>query len=1021
MLQYDVSMLSEGQAKNLGGIIVQVTRSILGGIEQAVKNLDLLSPENKQDILRWNGRVTPELKNNFFLDVFRDQCLAQPMALAVSSWDSNLTYHDLDNLSSGLAQHLKSLGVGPEIMVPICFEKSSWAIVAILAVLKAGGAYVPLDPAIPFQRLQNIVQQVNGRVILSSPQQTQLLATMDGVITVSEETMTRFSMDNKATSIEISPDQLAYVLFTSGSTGQPKGCAVEHRAMFDMACHGKSMQMHSGSRVLQFSSYGFGVSLIEIFCTLAIGATICMPSDHDRLNKITEVINAMDVSWALLTPTIVNTIKPRGVPCLKTLALAGEPPSTNHISIWAESVQIVVAYGFTEWCGICSVQANVGKGSNPQNVGVPSTAKFWLAEPGNCNKLAPIGTVAELLVGGPSLARGYLNSLQLTTESFVDSPAWSKDFRSNYEGKFYKTGDLVRFTADGSLIYLGRKNMQVKIRGQRIELGEVEYEIRRAFPDAPKVIVEVVLPADTQEPTLAAFILYPKKEANVVKGMIDETSKEFQSDIAVVEPKIRAALPKYMIPSLYIPLIHMPLTISGKVSRRQLREWAAGLEWEHLASYSTAKAENVRPGTEMEYILHRQFGKILALDPGSFGIHDSFFRLGGDSIRAIKLTTECRLDNIHLTIQDIFREKTIAKLAIGATRNVSHAVETKSAGPLGNGHETSLQPTSSSHNQDLKDILTRRLPMYGISYEQDVEDVYPCPPIQGMLVSQAKSAGHYQHQFVWKFLAEISEPIALDRLQHAWYELVHHHPMLRTIFVERMEGGSSFIQVVLKSQVALALAAQIVEESVFPPKIPSLTNGKDSLPRFTLCIHHSGEVRSALSISHALIDATSMYILIRDFRRAYAGHAWPRISLCNREYIKYLQTLSTEPDLEYWKDYLAGSTPCFFPQLSAEFYPPGEYKQVRELTLQLDNSPEFYRFSEETGITLASIFHLAWAFCLRSFTGMDSVCFGYLTSGRNIHLRGIDDAIGPCERPFLPRPLQIPPRSGVSRKVFTQY
>jgi non-ribosomal peptide synthetase component F len=215
LLQYDTSTLSDGHAKNLGGIISQVMRSVLASLEQRVKDIDWLSPENKEDILRWNQKDSLQPKVNSVLDIFHEICVMQPLSLAVCAWDMDLTYSDLDNLSSKLAQHLKSLGVGHKVMVPVCFEKTGWAIIAILAVLKAGGAYVPLDPEIPFQRLQNIVEQVNGQVILASTQQTKLLATLGGVITVSEDTMNNLFIDVKAACTPISPNNVAYVLFTS--------------------------------------------------------------------------------------------------------------------------------------------------------------------------------------------------------------------------------------------------------------------------------------------------------------------------------------------------------------------------------------------------------------------------------------------------------------------------------------------------------------------------------------------------------------------------------------------------------------------------------------------------------------------------------------------------------------------------------------------------------------------------------------------------------------------------------------
>lgn len=837
-----------------------------------------------------------------------------------SSWDMDLTYSKLDSLSSKLAQHLSSIGVRPEVMVPICFEKSGWAIVSIFAILKAGGAFVPLDPTIPFQRLVNIVEQVNGRIILASSQQTQLLVPMDGVMTISEETVSSLpDLTSKEAATPISLNQLAYVLFTSGSTGKPKGCAVEHKAMRDMACHGQTMQMKTTSRVLQFASYSFGVSLIEIFCTLTIGATICIPSDHDRLNRLMETINAMDISWAIITPAVVNYITPGAIPCLKTLVLAGEPPSTSHITIWADFVQLVIAYGFTEWSGICCVQADVIRGSNPGNIGVSPTATFWLVDPNEYNKLAPIGAVAELMVEGPSLARGYLNDRKRTEMSFISSPTWSKPFRPKGM-TLYKTGDLVRYSSDGSINYVGRKDTQVKIRGQRVEIGEIEYHLREAFRNT-KVIVEVVVPANAKVPVLAAFILSAEPKADGT--VIDNASDEFRSEVADAKPNIQASLPTYMAPSIYIPLASVPLTVSGKNDRRRLREWATTQTRQELESYGTAHIKKVHPRTEMEKTIHRLFVRLLSLGPESVGIDDSFLQLGGDSISAMKLVSECRAEGIDLTIQDIFQKKTIANLSRSIIPRLTGDFKPAELSQLSKTEKTSLEITPVPYDQAAKDILAHRLAVIGISYQTDVEEVYPCSAIQhGMLVSQARYAGNYQIQFVWKVVANTPQPVVLGKLQHAWQEVIEHQPMLRTIFLEGITEESSYVQVVLKSRLAGTSVVQTLQENAWPPTNIPTTTGKGSLPCLTLRADYNGEVQCSLTISHVLIDATSIAILMRDLGRAYDGQVLPDCNLSYRDYVSYLHSLPSNSDLEYWKVYLADCTTCLFPQVRSPILEP---------------------------------------------------------------------------------------------------
>jgi len=208
-LHYNKSALPE--ATTLGGIILQIADSILKNPGSSVKELEFVGPEHKTEILRWNNRPA-KMGNISILDIFHERCLEQPHALAISSWEGDISYKDVDDLSSKLAFHLRTLGVGPDTMVPICFEKSSWAIVAILAILRAGGAYVPLDPSIPIQRLQNIIQQVKGSMILASSQQTPLFANMGTIVTISKEVIHGLPIYEKLFTNSISPDQTFYVL-----------------------------------------------------------------------------------------------------------------------------------------------------------------------------------------------------------------------------------------------------------------------------------------------------------------------------------------------------------------------------------------------------------------------------------------------------------------------------------------------------------------------------------------------------------------------------------------------------------------------------------------------------------------------------------------------------------------------------------------------------------------------------------------------------------------------------------------
>lgn len=432
-----------------------------------------------EQILAWNAGY----------QVSEDQCLHQlvgntvslhPNRLAVCAFDNQLTYEQLNHQTNVLAHQLIKLGVGPEVLVPICFEKSSFMIVAMLGVLKAGGGYVPLDPTHPRARLEYIIGQTGAQLILLSPSQNHIFNDTKNVKTFvinraffEEQQIT----DNWSvpTSSQAKPTNIAYVIYTSGSSGDPKGVIIEHGAISKSVIQHGSRFGHDtvdGVRVLQFCSYTFDVSVIDVFTTLAYGGCICVPSEDDRLYNLPGIINDMKVDLAILTPTIAKLLDPADVPNLKVLAMTGEVLSSELVRTWTQANRHVVnGYGPTEASVDCAA-ALVTKDTLPNNIGHSLGGSIWITEIEDHNQLTPLGCVGEIVISGDTLARGYLKDPKRTIAAFINNPTWMPQIYSTR--RIYKTGDLARYAADGSVEYLGRKDTQVKLHGIRIETGEIE-------------------------------------------------------------------------------------------------------------------------------------------------------------------------------------------------------------------------------------------------------------------------------------------------------------------------------------------------------------------------------------------------------------------------------------------------------------------------------------------------------------------------------------------------------------------
>ncbi|OJJ95602.1 hypothetical protein ASPACDRAFT_394, partial [Aspergillus aculeatus ATCC 16872] len=443
---------------------------------RTLADLELISPRDMSDLLHWN-RTIPEATEDCVHNLIAKNTMVNPTAPAVCAWDGNLTYAELDNISSKLAAHLMNAGVGPEVFVPLCFEKSMWTIVAMLATMKAGGAFVPMDASQPSSRMQLVVQEVNAHVMLCSEEQLgRCPGLVEKAIAVGPG-MAQASMPQMSQT-PVAPSNAAYVIFTSGSTGTPKGSVVEHRAFCTGAlAHKEGLQM--GRRVLQFASYTFDASVLEILSTLVQGGCV--------------------------------TIDPTTVPTLETLCLAGEAMTATHVATWTPYVRLVNGYGPSECCVCSSSNRRVMPGTAPNDIGTAVGGACWVTDRDDHNKLAP--------------------NAEKTAAAFIPRPAWLPWSRCD---RLYKTGDLVKYGADGSLQFIGRKDTQVKIRGQRVELGEIEYHL--------------CLPA-----AKTGF------------------------DVPALSRSMSETLPAHMVPVIWIVVEKIPSSSSTKIDRKAVDTWLAQL------------------------------------------------------------------------------------------------------------------------------------------------------------------------------------------------------------------------------------------------------------------------------------------------------------------------------------------------------------------------------------------------------------------------------------------------------------
>ena len=502
--------------------------------------------------------------------------------------------------------------------------------------------------------------------------QEKLSATVEQTLVI-DQALVESLVDMPLSSI-VKPHNPAYIIFTSGTTGLPKGTIIEHAAFCTSATeHARAMYMRSDSRVFQFASHTFDASVMEILSTLLAGGCVCVPSDLERMDNIPGAIRRMGVTWALLTPSVANTLTPKAVPSLKVLVTGGEAMSSGHIAKWKGKTCLINAYGPSETSVIASTSTKVDEHGNEVSsdtsvIGHAVGGRNWIVDPQNYNKLIPVGGIGELIVEGHIVARGYLNNKEKTAQAFISNPAWLKT-----KHRLYRTGDLVRYCSDGTMSFVARKDTQVKLNGQRIELGEIEHQVKTHMPEDSQSAVELVMPNHIATKALAVFFCYPNatptkdEDGEILTGdeILLPMSKITRRIAKSLDSSLAGVLPAYMIPSFYIPITKMPWTSSGKLDRSRLRNIVANLPKESTGPYRLMNIENKAiassPTTEMEKKLQKLWESVMNVC--NVGIEDNFFRLGGDSVLAMKLVSAARLQHISLSVIEIFRNPKLADMA----------------------------------------------------------------------------------------------------------------------------------------------------------------------------------------------------------------------------------------------------------------------------------------------------------------------------------------------------------------------
>ncbi|KAL4908353.1 hypothetical protein BDW74DRAFT_175042 [Aspergillus multicolor] len=458
----------------------------------------------------------------------------------------------------------------------------------------------------------------------------------------------------------VHPSDTLYIVFTSGSTGTPKGVVTTHQNFASAATPQQQQVLPTRpqSRVFDFVSYSSDVSWSNHLQTLICGGCLSVPSEWERRNDTAAIFNRLRCDYAYFTPSVARSLQPASMPGLNCLAMGGEPTQRSEVARWTQAEPILGIFGPAECAQALSFAVmNSGAPCRNHHVGSPCGANTWLVLPECPDQLAPVGAIGELLIKEPTVSKGYFGSPDKTAAAYIVDPPWLVRGTLDHPGRsgiLYKTGDLVRYnTRDGSLDFIGRMDGMVKLRGQRIELVEVEFHVSACLEESRSrhlvdgLVAEIITPQNGV-PILAVFLHFQSSSSSG-----EEAAVAFGELVEELEENLTHRLPHYMIPGAYIPVDEILMTVTNKTDRRVLREMGNGYSLEQLAELQSRGRAARQPSSEMEKRLQGLWASVLGVDAASISADSSFLRIGGESIAAMRLVAYARAQNLSLTVAQI--------------------------------------------------------------------------------------------------------------------------------------------------------------------------------------------------------------------------------------------------------------------------------------------------------------------------------------------------------------------------------
>jgi amino acid adenylation domain-containing protein len=989
--------------------LAQRFRRLLSGVvadpESRVGSLPLLGDDECRDVLQaWQGEVvrygsphTPHMPRTLH-GLFEARVARDSEAHAVVFEGASLSYGELDAAANRLAHYLRGQGVGPEVRVGLCVERSLEMVVALLGVLKAGGAYVPLDPSYPRERLAYMLEDAAPAIVLTQQSLVAgLPATQIPMLCLDTQAQLFAGLSSARPEVGAHGENLAYVIYTSGSTGRPKGVGVPHAGIVNrLEWMQDAYSLDESDRVLQKTPFSFDVSVWEFFWTLGQGATLVVarPGGHQDPQYLGALIASQAITTLHFVPPMLEAFLGVGGVAAQCASLRRVICSGQALPLELQKrffaalpeVELHNLYGPTEasvdvtyWACEVSTTLPVVPIGRP----IANTQLYILdktLEP------VPMGVAGELYIGGVGLARGYLGRPELTAAAFVANPFGEPGCR------MYRTGDLVRSLPDGSIDYLGRLDDQVKIRGFRIELGEIEAALT-ALAQVREAAVVVRQTGDKPDGagdrSLVAYVVPSAPEgADGLNGPLRAGVETVEA--ASLREALQRVLPGYMVPQHFVMLERMPLTPNGKLDRRALPAPDA----------TTDGADYVAPRTATEEAVADIWAQVLRLE--RVGIHDNFFELGGHSLLAVTVIERIRARRMQVDVRTLFEAPTLAALALTLdTREArdDQVIPPNLIPPGCDAITPDMLPLVTLTQEELVQIANRS---GGFT---NIQDIYSLAPLQeGILFHHLMSTD--SDAYLLSRVLRFDSRARLDGFVRAMQGVIDRHDILRTAI--HWEDLSVPVQVVWRAAPIVIDEAVLDATEAGADATQRLTELRDPR-RYRLDIRSAPLLRGLVvedkteggwllqMISHHLAsDHTTLDLIIQEVHAILQGRedTLPVPHPFRNFVARVRRGISVEEHEAFFRKWLADVTQPTTPfgLVDVQGDGLGVEEAVRRVEPRLAHRVR--QVARNLKISVASLMHVAWAHVLAHATGQQDVVFGTVLSGRSQSGEGADTTLG---------------------------